>query len=278
MTSGDPADRANPRMYSSGKDATNLDPTGPDRTGARPGAVRPGAVRPGAVRPGAEPQPVGPAWLVVPLRAIAFVIVLPFRLLYDLVRLIGKGLGWALGGIWNALYTWILAPVGRAIAVTLYYLLVVPARWIYRVLLTPIGHGIVAVLRWIGWLLDLVLLRPLVWLLNVLIVIPAVFLWKYVLYPPLVWIGKMFMGIGRGIAWVWNILIVTPWRYAARFLAWLWRIFVATPCKWLWTNVLRPVGRGVGAVWNVVVSVPYRAVRQALRDVRLQLRRMFRGA
>lgn len=246
--------------------------------GNRPPPNRPHGDRAGAPAPsGAEP-PAGPAWLVVPLRAIAFVIVLPFRLLYDLIRLIGKGLGWAFGGIWNALYTWILAPVGRAVGATLYYLLVVPARWIYRVLLTPLGHGIVAVLRWIGWLLDLVLLKPLLWLLNVLIVIPAVFLWKYVLYPPLVWIGKGFAALGRGIAWMWNVLVVTPWGYAARFLKWLWRVFVATPCTWLWRNVLSPVGRGIGAVWNVTVGVPYRAVRQALRDVRLTLRRMFRGA
>ncbi|WP_026402727.1 hypothetical protein [Actinomadura rifamycini] len=242
----------------------------------RPHPNRPHADRAGAPRPSGG-EYAGPAWIVVPLRAVAFVIVLPFRLLYDLIRVIGKGLGWVLGGIWNALYRWVLAPVGRAVATTLHYLLVVPARWIYRALLTPLGHAIVAVLKWIGWLLDLVLLKPLVWLLNVLVVIPAVWLWKYVLYPPLVWIGKGFRALGRGIAWMWNVLVVTPWGYAARFLKWTWRVFVATPCSWLWRNVLSPVGRAVGAVLNVVVGIPYRAVRQALRDVRLSLRRMFRG-
>ncbi|OLT31569.1 hypothetical protein BJF79_36800 [Actinomadura sp. CNU-125] len=266
MTSGDPADRTDaPGPYA--------DLSRAPRPRAR-GAHRAPEPRP---EPAARPEPAGPAWIVVPLRAIAFVIVLPFRLLYDLFRLIFKGLGWVFGGIWNALYKWILAPIGRAVATTLYYLLVVPARWIYRVLLTPLGHGIVAVLRWIGWLLNLVLVKPVVWLLNVLIAIPAVFLWKYVLYPVLAWIGRMFTAIGRGIAWVWNSLVVPPWRYAARFVQWLFRTFVAIPCKWLWTYVLRPVGRGIGAVWNVVVGVPYRAVRQALRDVRLSLRRMFRG-
>ncbi|MBE1531854.1 hypothetical protein [Actinomadura algeriensis] len=251
-----------------------------DRTGAPPAGSRPASSRlaAGRLEPEPEPAPAGPAWLVVPLRAVAFVIVLPFRLLYDLVRLIGKCLGWFFGGIWNVLYKWVLAPIGRAIGATLYYLLVVPARWIYRVLLTPVGHGIVAVLRWIGWLLDLVLLKPIVWLLNVLIAIPAVFLWKYVLYPVLALIGRMFRAIGHGIAWVWNVLVVPPWRYVGRMLLWLWRVFVAIPCTWLWTSVLRPVGRGIAAVWNVVVGVPYRAVRQALRDVRLTLRRMFRGA
>ncbi|MFD0900602.1 hypothetical protein [Actinomadura sediminis] len=277
---------------SSGDDPAGRADTGKDRPGApgpyadlarapRPQANRTRAGRTRADRagrPASGGEPAGPAWLVVPLRAIAFVIVLPFRLLYDLIRVVGRGLGRVFGGIWNALYRWILAPVGRAIGVTLYYLLVVPARWVHRVLLTPLGHGIAAALRWIGWLLGLVLLTPLLWLLNVLIAIPAVFLWKYVLYPPLLWIGKMFKAVGRGLAWAWNVLIVTPWGYAARFLKWLWRVFVATPSRWLWTNVLSPVGRGIGAVGNVVVGVPYRAVRQALRDVRLTLRRMFRGA
>ncbi|QFG23576.1 hypothetical protein [Actinomadura sp. WMMB 499] len=272
MTSGDPADRVDTARKRVDAPAETGERAAPDPQGALFARRDWTDERP-------EPrEPAGPAWLVVPLRAIAFVIVLPFRLAYDLIRWIGKGLARMFGGLWNVLYTYVLAPVGRALAVTLHFLLVVPARWIYRALLTPLGHGIAAVLRWIGWLLDLVLWRPLVWLLTVLIAIPAVFLWKYVLYPPLVLLGKMFMGIGRGLAWAWRNLVVTPWGYAARFLAWLWRIFVAIPCTWLWRNVLRPVGRGIAAVWDVVVGIPYRAVRQALRDVRLQLRRMFRGA
>ncbi|SNT61264.1 hypothetical protein SAMN05443665_106239 [Actinomadura meyerae] len=334
--------------------------------------------RPAPARPDERP---GPAWIVVPARVVALIVVLPLRLVHDLFVLLGRGLR----GTGRALYRWLLAPlgrlaaaIGRGIAAVFDFLVVRPlrwlavvvilgflrwlgrgiellARWVYRVLLAPVGRflamlgrgfgellamlgGFLALLgRGLGRLLELVLLRPIVWLVGALIVLPAVLLWRYVLRPPLLvlaWIGKAvwsgltwlgrgtltvlgalaagvvwaWRALGRFLAWLWHVLVVVParalwryvlapivagaagaWRLAARVLRWLWRtlvvipvrVLVVVPVRWVRANVLRPIGRGVAATLRVTVREPVRSVRrtmgQATRDVRLSLRRAFRG-
>ena len=65
----------------------------------------------------------------------------------------------------------------------------------------------------------------------------------------------------------------------------LWRHLVVAPARWVWTSVLRPVGRAARSAWRVSVVEPARWVRRSVlipvrqtgHDVRLQLRRAFRG-
>ncbi|RKS79782.1 hypothetical protein BZB76_1261 [Actinomadura pelletieri DSM 43383] len=268
----------------------------------------------------APPARPGPAWIVMPARVVALVVVVPLRLVYELVLVLGRGVL----AVWNGLmrvpvwigrllYRFVLAPFGRLLAAIGRALAAVfgpPLRWLGRMLLVPLR----------------LLARGLAWLLNVLVVLPCKFLWRYVLRPPLLalaWLGRgvvvvlrafgaamvwSWRLIGRCLAWLARHLIVLPlqmlwryvlgpivaavvgtWRFAARVLRWLWnvlvvvpvRVLVVVPVRWIRTNVLRPVWHGVRETWRVCVGDPVRAVRRTLRDagrdVRLQLRRVFRG-
>jgi len=78
-------------------------------------------------------------------------------------------------------------------------------------------------------------------------VIPALAVWRYVLRP-----------IGLGIAWVWRTFVVLPARWIGNVIRTVWRVTVRAPLRWINQSLLLPV-------------------REAARDVRLQLRRAFRG-
>ncbi|TYB49036.1 hypothetical protein [Actinomadura chibensis] len=303
------------------------------------------------------PEPAaGPAWIVVPARMVALVVVLPLRVGYDLVRLVARGvrtgllapagrlLGAVLRGIGAVLSLLVLRPVRwLAVVVVLGFLRWFGrgtgrlSRWLHRVLLVPIGTFLAFVGRQLGRLAGLLVLRPLRWLLTVtgralgllfagialvfgvLVVLPASILWRYALWPTLRALGALARAFAAGIVWSWRllgrffgwlarVLIVVPartvwryllspavagvrgtWRLAARLLRWLWRtlvvvpvrVLVVGPARWVGTAVLRPLGHGVRTAWRVTVGDPVRAARRtmrdAVRDVRLQLRRTFRG-
>ncbi len=144
-----------------------------------------------------------------------------------------------------------------AVAWLVRYLVVVPAKWLYTYVLTPVGHGIVRVLGALG--------VALAWLGRALFVWPWVTLWRYVLAP----VGR---GIGAAVAWLVRYLIVVPaqWLYAyvltpaGHGIAWLVRgigAALATLVRWLvvvpvvtlWRYVLAPAGRLLAAVVTVVV-------------------------
>jgi hypothetical protein len=309
-----------------------------------------------------RPAATGPAWIVVPARVVAVVVVLPLRLVYDFLALVARGLkrtpGW-FGRFLLAAYMAVLHPVVRLIgqgAVALWSGLVWlwtnglynPLRWVYSVFVAPVVRLLGAVLKGVLRVLELVIARPvaalwagLVWvlamagrgigaalmfLLNWLVVVPAVALWRYVLRPPLAglaWLGRavgrvllrgwgllvtgvaalaaIFAGavvwawrmLGRLLYWVARILVVIPALFVYRFLLrpvghglrFLWANVVVAPSRWVKDVLLVPVGRGARAVWRVSVRDPARwvrasvlaPVRDAGRDVRLQLRRAFRG-
>ncbi|GAA4238225.1 hypothetical protein GCM10022254_53270 [Actinomadura meridiana] len=280
-----------------------------------------------AKQPPPPPPSAGPAWIVVPARVVALIVLLPLRLVYDLFVLVGRGIravwnafvgvlawiGRLIGGVlcWIglAVYRWLLAPFGRLLAAIArglgallnfllirplrwlaMVLIVIPLRWVYRVLLAPIGRGLV-------WLL-VVTGRAIAVLFRVLVIIPAVFLWRYVLRPPLrflAWLARgafaVLAAVAGAVAW--------SWRLVGRCLAWLAYVLVVVPVRAVWryvlapigaviagtwrlaARVLRPIGHGISVTWRVCVGDPVRAVRrtmrEAARDVRLQLRRTFRG-
>ncbi|QKW39612.1 hypothetical protein HUT06_40925 [Actinomadura sp. NAK00032] len=255
--------------------------------------------RPGSPQPGHRPQgphqqsprQQGPAWIVVPARVVALIVVLPLRLVHDLFVLLGRGLR----GIGRALYRWLLAPlgrlaaaIGRGIAAVLDFLIVRPlrwlavvvvlgflrwfgrgtgrlARWFHRVLLAPVGRFFAMLGRGLGRLLELVLVRPLVWLVSVLIVLPLVLLWRYVLRPPLLvlaWLGRAVWGgltwLGRGTLLVLGALaagVVWSWRALGRCLGWLGRVLFVIPARALWRYVLAPIVAGAASAWRLAARV-----------------------
>jgi hypothetical protein len=233
------------------------------------------------------PPPAGPAWIVVPARAVALVVVLPFRLAYELAKAVGRGVGGLMRTLGQALYRWLLRPVGRLFAAVFDFLVARPLRWLYRVLLVPIGRFVAWIARGIG--------AGLAWVFAVVIVLPLAVLWRYVLSPPLRGLWWLIRGLGSGLAAVGRVIAAAfgwAWRTAGLILrpvglviVWLGRTFIVLPARWIRVHVLRPTKNVLQATWRVTVSAPLRwidrslllPIRQATRDVRLQLRRAFRG-
>jgi hypothetical protein len=235
-----------------------------------PAPPAPAAPAPAPPRSRARPTQAGPAWIVIPARVIAVVIVLPVRLVYDLLAAACRGLmrtprwlGRALRATYMAVLHPILRPIGLGIAWlwtrTVYW----PLRWLA---VTVLLGGLRALGRGASWCwsallapafaalgtgLHFLLVRPFralcrggLWLLNILVAIPAVAVWG-----ALVWTVK---GLGSVLAFLGNVLIVIPavalWRYVLRpplaGLAWLarkagtgivagWAIF-AGALVWAW--------------------------------------------
>ncbi|MFI0353015.1 hypothetical protein [Actinomadura sp. 9N407] len=233
------------------------------------------------------------------------------------LRLFGRGTGWFyttflapvvafLGAGLNLLLVrplaallhgavWLFKGLGTGLAFLGKILLVIPA--------VALWHGTVWLFKAIG--------AALAFLGKILIVIPAVALWRYVLRPPLAGLAWLARKAGTGIAavcaifagaivWAWRmlgrlfavlgrILFVIPavalYRYLLRPIgqsaAWLWRTLVMAPSRAVKNAVLLPVGRGVRSSWRGTSAWMRRNVfgpiRQTGRDVRLQVRRAFRG-
>ncbi|MFB7515079.1 hypothetical protein [Streptomyces sp. NPDC056144] len=206
--------------------------------------------------PGAD----APGCLTGAARAVALVVVLPVRLVWD-------ALAYCLRQLWR----WILAPVGRALAWLAHHLLVIPLRWLGEWVLAPIGRA----LAWLGhyllvvpvrWLWEWVLLpvcKALWWVADLLLVTPLTWLWRYVL-------GPVCRVAGAALAWAWRI----GGRITAavgRALRWtLWNL-VGRPLAWTYRVLLTPLGHWLRAwVWDPLAAVG-RAVRAAAREVRTAL-------
>jgi hypothetical protein len=252
-----------------------------------------------------RPIGLGIAWLWTrtvywPLRWLAVTVLLGG------LRALGRGASWC----WSAL----LAPAFAALGTGLQFLLVRPFRalcrgglWLLNILVAIPAVAVWGALVWTVKGLGSVL----AFLGNVLIVIPAVALWRYVLRPPLAGLAWLARKAGTGIVagwaifagalvWAWRmlgrlfsmlgrVLFVIPavalYRYllrpVGRSIAWTWRTFVVAPSRAVKNTVLLPVGRGIRGAWRGTAAWTRRNVldpiRQAGRDVRLQVRRAFRG-
>jgi hypothetical protein len=245
----------------------------------------------------------------IPVRVVVVLVVIPVRMVWDvlalcgravervLLRPLGRALTWVFEKVitpvalavarlaivvgkalfywpWVALWRYVVVPVVR-------YGLVVPVVWVYRQLLTPLGHGVawlierllVAPARW-AWVTLLtplgrgvaVLLR---WLVTALFYWPWVALWRYVVVPvvryglvvPVVWVYRQLLTpLGHGVAWVVRALGLG--------LARLVRTLLVVPLFWLYRYVLAPVGReiaaAVGVAWRIAGYVS-RAVGRGLK-------------
>ncbi|MGI5205194.1 hypothetical protein ACQEU6_26895 [Spirillospora sp. CA-108201] len=221
---------------------------------------------------------------------LAFLLLRPLRALgrglARLLGVLGQGLGLLLKGIGLLIGVLVVLP-----AVLLWrYVLRPPLlglAWLARALwagLTWLGRGVLTLLAALGGALATgwrafaaavawswrLIGRCLAWLGRVLIVTPARAVWRYLLAPVVA--GAM-----------------GTWRLAARILRWLWRtlvvvpvrVLVVAPARRVRESVLRPLGQGIRSTWRVSVRDPLRATRRTMReaahDVRLTLRRTFRG-
>jgi hypothetical protein len=172
--------------------------------------------------PKVDEQPESlPAWLLWPVRAIAVVVVLPFRLAGAALTAAGRFLG-----------RWVLAPLAWLGD----HLIVIPAAWAWR-------HLIVI---------------PAAWAWRNLVVIPAGLLWRALL-PPARWLGRALATlagwvlmipvvlIGVPLMWLWEKALVPGARLLYRWVLRPIGLAVAAAAEFLRIWVLAPAGRGL--VW-----------------------------
>ncbi|MCO5974726.1 hypothetical protein [Actinoallomurus soli] len=196
-----------------------------------------------------------PGCLTVP----AMIIVVPIRLLWELVALIGRLVGrYVLRPIGWLLYQCLIRPVAWLLRV----LVIIPLRWVAEEVLAPLVRAVYRhLLRPIG--------RALAWCLTI-VLLP----FAYAAH----WIGRglaalwraawpLLAALGRGIAFLWRLagivlfhLLVRPVRWfwrtflrpVLRALAWAWRVTVLTPARWVRVNVLKPAGAAVRSVFRAL--------------------------
>ncbi|WP_309050381.1 hypothetical protein [Streptomyces sp.] len=250
--------------------------------------------------PPPAPAPEGCLTAVVriPVRIVVLVLVVPVRMVWDVLaaggRFVGRsvlrplGRGLAAAGVWlgRALFVWPWVALWRyVLGPVLRYGIAVPSAWLYRAVLTPLGHGLVRLAEVLvrapaAWLYHAVLTplgqglawffsrlgRGLAlgggWLLRALFVWPWVGLWRYVLVP------LVRYGIVLPLSWLWRYAVVPAARYGIALpLGLLWRYAVVLPFGRLGRRVLLPVAREIGAAFVVgwrVAGFVSRAVGRAL--------------
>jgi hypothetical protein len=219
-----------------------------------------------------------PGCLVIP----ALIVVVPLRLLWEVLSAIGRFAG-----------AYLLRPLGWL----LYHGVVRPLGWLlYHGVVRPLGwllyHGVV---RPLGWLLRVLVLIPLRWIGATIIVPFGRLILRYLLRP--VWLALAWMGvllltpflyvagwIGRGLAALWRLL--RPVLVAtARFIAHAWRLagvvlfhVLVRPAVWIWQNVVMPVLRGLRWTWRAVVVPLARWLRTHVGEpVRAAARSVFKA-
>jgi hypothetical protein len=171
-----------------------------------------------------------PGCVTIPL----LIIVLPVRLLWEVLSVIGRLLG-----------AYVLRPLGWL----LYNALVRPVAWVLREL----------VWRPIRWALRVLVVVPLRWVGRRILLPLGRALLRYVLVPLLSGLAWLVMlvarPVGRVLAALWPVLAAF-----GRLLAHTWRLagvilhhLLVRPLKFLWRVVLRPVLRAVRRIWRATV-------------------------
>ncbi|MFJ8658943.1 hypothetical protein [Streptomyces sp. NPDC093795] len=226
-------------------------------------------------------NPPPPALIRIPVRIVVLVVVLPVRMVWDVLtstarlldrtvlRPAGRGLARVFTG------------VGWAVAWLFHHTAARPARWLYGAVLAPAARGLAAGVRFLG---------------NALFVWPWVGLWRYVVVPgcrygiavPARWLHRTVLrpaghgvvraltAVGEGLGWFLprlgrGVAAVAVWLGKAVFVwPWvgLWRYVVvpgcrygiAVPAVWLYRRVLDPLGSGLVFLVEKLVLVPVAAL------------------
>ncbi|MFG2641836.1 hypothetical protein ACGFYP_12825 [Streptomyces sp. NPDC048370] len=209
-------------------------------------------------------------WRQVVLPVVHHALVVPALWLYrQVLTPLGHGLAWLLTMLGKALFVWpwvalwryVIVPVAR-------YGIGVPAAWVYRWFLTPLGVGVAFLV--LG-------------------------LWRYVVVPaarygvalPLSRLHRhVLTPLGHGLAWLFSVvgagvlagavrlgkaLFVWPWVALWRYLVVpVVRYGIVVPLVWLYRRVLTPAGRelvdALRVCWRVAGFIS-RAVGRALKWV-----------
>ncbi|MEI5010714.1 hypothetical protein RB196_28655 [Streptomyces sp. PmtA] len=236
----------------------------------------------------------------IPVRIVVLVLVVPVRMLWDVLVVCGKALDRALFRPLGRAVGWVhetlLVPVGRgiawlagAVATVLWWLcralfhwpwlalwryvvvpvvtygMAVPLGWLHRAVLTPAGHG----LAWLYARLLAPLGRGTGLLLWAVLVWPWIALHRWVLTP-----------VGHGLAWLYANAVAPAARGVWTAVVWLARVLLVAPVVFLYRWVLAPVGRFLAVVGRETVDalgVAWRAAGYVSRAVGRALRWLARN-
>lgn len=223
--------------------------------------------------------------LRIVVRVVVLVLVLPVRMVWDLLaagrhtfeRVVLPPAARAFAALARALgrsLEWVFGAIGWMLGTLIGVLVLIPLKWLYTSVLTPLGHG----LRWIGTALLAPAARGLgtglLWLLATLLVLPVAVLWRYALVPvvryglvaPAVWLyGHVLTPLGHGTAQVLSTLwqgtswvlgqarrgIAATGRGLGGVVAWLVLTLLVAPASWTYRRILAPVGREIAAAFEV---------------------------
>ncbi|MFF0887558.1 hypothetical protein [Streptomyces sp. NPDC003456] len=184
------------------------------------------------------------------------------RCLWAALAWLGRGVGAALGWVYGRLLT----PVGHALTWVAKGL----GLWLYTWVLAPAGRALARCGRGLVWLVSTVvggIGTGLYWIARILLVLPVLALWRWVLAP----VGRALAVVGREVA----DALGHAWRVAGhlslavgRFLAALFRWIFVEPVRWAYLRVLTPVGH---ALRDAVLRPAAEAARAAGRTARQAL-------
>ena len=174
-----------------------------------------------------------PAWVHWPIRVLAVIFVLPFRVLWELLRHAGRFLARYVGR--PLVWLWHYA-VAVPLAFLWRYLIAVPASWLWEQALRP-------ALGWL-WRHRRFLVRPFAMFVHYLVVVPVGWLWAVT--------APMWRALARGV----TVVLLAGWHGAGWVLRQVHR--------WL----LRPAGLAVAWCWRHTVVPAYRMVAAGGRWVR----------
>ncbi|MBT2482043.1 hypothetical protein [Streptomyces sp. ISL-94] len=218
----------------------------------------------------------------IPVKIIAVLVVLPVRVVWDLLAALGRLVHrHLLAPVW----TYVLAPVLRGLGWVVSTLLKLVFVWpwvgLWRYVLLPVGSWAYAyVFAPVGRVLSAYVLRPLgraiAWL--------ATLTWRHVVVPvgqAIAWAAMtvhrhlllplyryVLTPLGRALAWAWHVAgVITGalWR-AFKWAGW---VVVGWPLAQVYRYVLTPAGHLLRAVW--------RTVRDTAREIRAEVARALFG-
>ncbi|WP_329018749.1 hypothetical protein [Streptomyces sp. NBC_00690] len=212
----------------------------------------------------------------LPVRIVVLVVVVPIRLLVDLMAALGRGVRRHLLEPLRPALRWlgehVLAPLGRALIWVLVVLTKLVFVWpwvgLWRYLLVPLAtYGIAAPLIWLYREVLTRLGRLSVPLLRYALIIPLQWIYTWVLTP-----------IGRGSSWLlrtcWAGLLWCLVHLVGRPCVWLVQHVIVPPLALLWRYVLRPalvlLGSALGFAWKIAGRIS-RALGAALRWIYVTL-------
>ena len=175
-----------------------------------------------------------PAWVHWPIRVLAVIFVLPFRVLWELLRHAGRFL---------ARY------VGRPLVWLWHYAVAVPLAFLWRYLIVvPLAflwHYLIAV--------------PVAFLWHYLIAVPVAFLWHYLIAVPASWLWEQALRPALGWLWRHRRFLVRPFAMFVHYL-------VVVPVGWLWA-VTAPMWRALARGVTVVLLAGWHGAGWVLRQV-----------